>query len=57
MARTRDGKMGFNATWSMAVGGMVGGGIFTVLGVVVGLAGAWTWLARECAMWPPAGGA
>ncbi|MBK8492680.1 MAG: hypothetical protein IPL49_17775 [Saprospirales bacterium] len=26
-------KMGFNATWSMAVGGMVGGGIFSVLGV------------------------
>jgi amino acid transporter len=36
--------MGFNATWSMAVGGMIGGGIFTVLGVVVGLAGQWAWL-------------
>ena len=28
----------------MAVGGMVGGGIFSTLGVVVGIAGAWTWL-------------
>jgi len=36
--------MGFNATWSMAVGGMVGGGIFSVLGVVVMLAGRWAWL-------------
>ena len=32
-------KLGFNATWSMAVGGMVGGGIFSTLGVVVGIAG------------------
>jgi len=37
-------KMGFNATWSMAVGGMVGGGIFAVLGVVLETAGAWAWL-------------
>lgn len=37
-------KLGFNATWSMAVGGMVGGGIFSTLGVVIGIAGAWTWL-------------
>jgi hypothetical protein len=37
-------KMGFNATWSMAVGGMIGGGIFSVLGVVVMLAGKWAWL-------------
>lgn len=36
--------MGFNATWSMAVGGMVGGGIFSVLGVVVNTAGQWAWL-------------
>jgi hypothetical protein len=35
--------MGFNATWSMAVGGMVGGGIFSVLGVVLHVAGAWSW--------------
>jgi len=41
---THPQKMGFNATWSMAVGGMVGGGIFSVLGVVVLLAGKWAWL-------------
>ncbi len=28
----------------MAVGGMVGGGIFSTLGVVVGIAGPWAWL-------------
>lgn len=37
-------KLGFNATWSMAVGGMVGGGIFSTLGVVISIAGAWAWL-------------
>lgn len=37
-------KMSFNATWSMAVGGMVGGGIFSVLGVIISIAGKWTWL-------------
>ncbi|HQU61191.1 MAG TPA: APC family permease, partial [Saprospiraceae bacterium] len=37
-------KMSFNATWSMAVGGMVGGGIFSVLGVIVNTAGQWAWL-------------
>ncbi|ARA93167.1 amino acid permease [Rhodothermaceae bacterium RA] len=37
-------KMGFNATWSMAVGGMVGGGIFSVLGVVIEVAAQWAWL-------------
>jgi amino acid transporter len=37
-------KLGFNATWSMAVGGMVGGGIFSTLGVVIGIAGSWAWL-------------
>ncbi len=42
--RTHQSKMGFNATWSMAVGGMVGGGIFSVLGVVIELAGWWAWL-------------
>jgi len=39
MGRTT--KLGFNATWSMAVGGMVGGGIFSTLGVVVAIAGRW----------------
>ena len=37
-------KMSFNATWSMAVGGMVGGGIFSVLGIIIGIAGQWAWL-------------
>jgi amino acid transporter len=39
-----ESKLGFNGTWSMAVGGMVGGGIFSTLGVVVGIAGPWAWL-------------
>ncbi|MEJ2056311.1 MAG: APC family permease [Desulfofustis sp.] len=43
MSRPQE-KLGFNATWSMAVGGMIGGGIFSTLGVVVAIAGAWTWL-------------
>lgn len=38
------GKLSFNAAWSMAVGGMIGGGIFSVLGVVITVAGAWAWL-------------
>ena len=38
-----DEKMGWNATFCMAVGGMIGGGIFSVLGVVVGIAGPWAW--------------
>ena len=42
-------KLGFNATWSMAVGGMVGGGIFSTLGVVIGIAGAWAWLSFAAA--------
>lgn len=37
-------KLGFQATWSMAVGGMVGGGIFSTLGVVISIAGQWAWL-------------
>jgi amino acid transporter len=37
-------KMGFNATWSMAGGGMVGGGIFSVLGIVLITAGGGAWL-------------
>lgn len=37
-------KMNFNATWAMAVGGMVGGGIFSVLGVIIEAAAQWAWL-------------
>ena len=43
MARD-SGKLGFNGTWSMAVGGMVGGGIFSTLGVVIRIAGPLAWL-------------
>jgi len=46
---TNGSKLGFNATWSMAVGGMVGGGIFSTLGVVVAIAGAWSWLSFAAA--------
>lgn len=44
-----ENQLGFNATWSMAVGGMVGGGIFSTLGVVIGVAGAWAWLSFAAA--------
>jgi amino acid transporter len=40
----RRAKLGFNGTWSMAVGGMVGGGIFSTLGVVIGIAGSRAWV-------------
>jgi len=39
-----DAKLGFQGTWSMAVGGMVGGGIFSTLGVVIGISGRLAWL-------------
>jgi len=42
-------KLGFNGAWSMAVGGMVGGGIFSTLGVVVSIAGPYAWLSFLCA--------
>ncbi|QQR88988.1 MAG: amino acid permease [Myxococcales bacterium] len=44
MSDSKQHKLGFNQTWSMAVGGMIGGGIFSTLGVVVSIAGAWAWL-------------
>jgi amino acid transporter len=37
-------KLSFNGTWSMAVGGMIGGGIFSTLGVVVAISGRLAWL-------------
>ena len=39
----KDGVLGFGAAWAMAVGGMIGGGIFATLGVVVSVAGAHAW--------------
>jgi len=43
LSEARD-KLGFGGAWSMAVGGMVGGGIFSTLGVVVEIAGSFAWL-------------
>lgn len=37
-------KLSLNAAWSMAVGGMIGGGIFATLGVVFSVAGQYAWL-------------
>jgi amino acid transporter len=36
--------MGFHATWAMAVGGMLGGGIYTLAGVVLGFGGPLAWI-------------
>lgn len=36
-------KVGGHAAWAMAVGGMIGGGIYTLAGVIVGIAGPWGW--------------
>ena len=35
------GELGLAAVWAIAVGGMVGGGIFSTLGVVISAAGHW----------------
>ncbi len=40
-----DEKVGFGETVSMAIGGMVGGGIFAALGIVAAAADTLTWLA------------
>ena len=37
----REGQLGLAAVWAIAVGGMVGGGIFSTLGVVISSAGHW----------------
>ncbi len=36
--------LGLGGAWAMAVGGMIGGGIFSTLGVVISVAGEWSWL-------------
>lgn len=41
---SKPSKFSFNQTWSMAVGGMVGGGIFSTLGVVISIAGDMAWI-------------
>lgn len=38
------GALGPGGAWAMAVGGMIGGGIFSTLGVVISVAGEWTWV-------------
>ena len=35
--------LGLPGAWAMAVGGMIGGGIFSTLGVVIHVAGEWAW--------------
>lgn len=40
-----DSKLKPLSVWALAAGGMVGGGIYTVLGVVVAVSAQWTWLA------------
>lgn len=35
--------LGPGGAWAMAVGGMIGGGIFSTLGVVISVAGQWAW--------------
>lgn len=42
--RERAPQVGSHAAWAMAVGGMVGGGAYTLAGVILGAAGAWAWL-------------
>ncbi len=39
-----DRKMSWHATWALAVGGMIGGGIYTLAGVILGVAGPLAWL-------------
>lgn len=36
--------LGLPGAWAMAVGGMIGGGIFSTLGVVITVAGQWAWV-------------
>jgi len=38
------GELGWPAVWALTAGGMVGGGIYTALGVVVAVSGQWAWL-------------
>lgn len=42
--KSSDNKLGFASVWSLATGGMVGGGIYTALGVVVAVSLQWSWL-------------
>lgn len=44
MSSESEGNLGFASVWSLTAGGMVGGGIYTALGVVVAVAMQWSWL-------------
>ncbi|MFD1514584.1 APC family permease [Halomarina rubra] len=44
-----DGTLGLTGAVSMALGGMIGGGIYAVLGVVVNISGTLSWLAFSLA--------
>lgn len=37
-------KLGLNAAWAMAVGGMIGGGMFATLGLMLNVAGQSAWM-------------
>lgn len=39
-----ESKIGAIRLWALAAGGMVGGGIYIALGVVISVAGQWAWL-------------
>ncbi len=39
------GSLAVVSVWALAAGGMVGGGIYTVLGVVIAVSAQWAWLA------------
>lgn len=41
----KSSTLGAVSVWALAAGGMVGGGIYTVLGVVLAVSAQWTWLA------------
>ena len=44
MAEDSKKGLGFLSVWSLTAGGMVGGGIYTALGVIVAIALQWSWL-------------
>ncbi|MDX1687150.1 MAG: APC family permease [Candidatus Promineifilaceae bacterium] len=44
MSKSNEGTLGPVRTWALAAGGMVGGGIYIALGVVIEVAAQWAWL-------------
>ncbi|BBC72430.1 amino acid permease [Altererythrobacter sp. B11] len=43
MSRGGGGQLSLGQSWAIGVGGMIGGGIFSTLGVVIAVAGQWAW--------------